>query len=84
MRRGTGAAFVFLLAVVLAPVWTADVLPLQDYPNHIARLHILTRLAQPPALSSTSGRTGGSIPTLASTCWRSTRRERSGPTSPGG
>jgi hypothetical protein len=50
MRRGAGAAFVFLLAVVLTPVWTTDVLPLQDYPNHIARLHILTRLDHEPAL----------------------------------
>ena len=30
-----------LLVVALAPIWTVAVPPIKDYPNHLARAHIL-------------------------------------------
>lgn len=34
--------YFLLLFVVLTPIWTVNLPPLFDYPNHLARMHILT------------------------------------------
>lgn len=42
-RRVVGylGAYVALLAIALIPVWLVTIPPLVDYPNHLARMHIL-------------------------------------------
>lgn len=37
-------AIISLIAVVLVPVWSVDIPPLVDYPNHLARQYILVNL----------------------------------------
>jgi len=38
---GIFAVGLVLLSLYLIPFWSVDLLPLQDYPNHLARAHIL-------------------------------------------
>lgn len=38
---GTLAAFIALLAIVAVPLWSSVLPPLLDYPNHLARLHLI-------------------------------------------
>ena len=40
-RNGVWAAFILLLAIVSVPVFSTVLPPLVDYPNHLARLHLL-------------------------------------------
>jgi len=40
------ALYVFLLALVQIPIWLASVVPLVDYPNHLARMYILINIDQ--------------------------------------
>jgi hypothetical protein len=42
--------FAALFAAASLPVMLCDTLPLFDYPNHLARMHILAAVAQSPAL----------------------------------
>jgi hypothetical protein len=42
--------FLILFVFAALPVLLCDTLPLFDYPNHLARMHILTRLDDSPAL----------------------------------
>ncbi len=45
--------FVLLIAasvVLLVPFFVIEILPLQDYPNHLARIHILSHLENSPIL----------------------------------
>ena len=37
-------------AAALVPVWSVNFLPFQDYPAHMARMHILANLEHSPAL----------------------------------
>lgn len=43
--------FLALLVVALVPLTVARIMPLADYPNHIARIYILQHAAQSPVLS---------------------------------
>ena len=38
------AVYSCLLILVLIPIWTTEYLPLQDYPNHMARMHIINHI----------------------------------------
>jgi hypothetical protein len=42
--------FAALFAAAAVPVLVCDTLPLFDYPNHLARMHILADLARSPDL----------------------------------
>src|SRR5215469_16077076 len=42
--------FIALFAAASLPVLACDSLPLFDYPNHLARMHILSDLPQSPVL----------------------------------
>jgi hypothetical protein len=48
--RRTLAVYLLLAAIVLTPVFAVNVWGLGDTPNHLARIHILTRIADTPAL----------------------------------
>ena len=43
-RTGVFAAFLLLLAIVGVPLFSTVLPPLVDYPNHLARLHLIRRL----------------------------------------
>lgn len=45
--RGFAALFVVLLALSAIPFCLTPILPLLDYPNHLARMHLLPRIASP-------------------------------------
>ena len=55
MRLATGlrvaAGFVLLLALVLVPLFSVRVAPLLDYPNHLARMHVLADAGRSAALA---------------------------------
>ena len=42
--------FVFLFGIVQIPVWSVRIPPLVDYPNHLARMHILAHHHETPLL----------------------------------
>ncbi|OGA30808.1 MAG: hypothetical protein A3G80_03875 [Betaproteobacteria bacterium RIFCSPLOWO2_12_FULL_62_13b] len=44
-------AYAALLVVALAPMWLATIPPLGDYPNHLARMHILVNAQDSELLS---------------------------------
>jgi len=48
--RRTFAVYLLLAAAVLAPVFAVNVWGLGDTPNHLARIHIMTRIADTPEL----------------------------------
>ncbi len=54
-----------LIAVVLAPMAMAQYPPLVDYPNHLARIHILSTLADDPVLREIYAANWSIIPNLA-------------------
>lgn len=54
-----------LVAVVLAPMVVAEYPPLADYPNHLARIHILSRLGDDPILSEIYAANWSIVPNLA-------------------
>jgi len=41
---GTGAFFLLLAVILLAPIWLVKYPPLLDFPNHLARTFVLTHL----------------------------------------
>src|SRR5665811_328774 len=43
------AAFTLLISI---PIWTHPLLPLSDYVNHLARMHVIATLAKNPQLAS--------------------------------
>ncbi len=49
-RRTYFALLMAASVVLLAPFSVIDILPLQDYPNHLARIHILSHLGESPTL----------------------------------
>jgi hypothetical protein len=49
-RWAVVALYLALTAIALYPVLSVTVLPLVDYPNHLARMYILANLATDPAL----------------------------------
>jgi hypothetical protein len=57
--------FLILFALAAAPVVLCDMLPLFDYPNHLARMHILARLAESPPLQSYYAIVWRPLPNLA-------------------
>jgi hypothetical protein len=44
--------FLSALIISLIPIWSVELPPLQDYPAHLARMHILGNLENSPALQS--------------------------------
>jgi len=44
------ALFAALLSLASLPLWRGEMLPLLDYPNHLARMYLLAHLAQEPRL----------------------------------
>jgi hypothetical protein len=57
--------FAALFAVAAAPVLLCDTLPLFDYPNHLARMHILADLARSPDLQQFYAVVWRPVPDLA-------------------
>lgn len=57
--------FAVLFALAAVPVLTCDSLPLFDYPNHLARMHILRDLAGSPMLQEFYEVTWRPLPNLA-------------------
>jgi hypothetical protein len=62
--RGWWCALVVLCVVLLAPLTIADVPPLLDYPNHLARLYVLSMLPGDPVLARFYETRWGIIPNL--------------------
>ncbi len=54
-----------LIAVVLAPMAVAQYPPLVDYPNHLARIHILSALGDDPVLREIYAANWSLVPNLA-------------------
>lgn len=67
--RLSGRAFAglaaFLFAVVAAPILACDMLPLVDYPNHLARMAVLANLPHAPVLQQFYAAHWRPIPDLA-------------------
>ena len=57
--------FVLVLAIATLPLWFADVPPLNDYPFHIARIHILQHLDDTPFLGEVYERRSFLLPNMA-------------------
>lgn len=57
--------YAILLMVSLAPVWMVAIPPLVDYPNHLARMHILVNGAQSESLGRFYAVSWSVIPNLA-------------------
>ena len=56
--------FVLVLAIATLPLWFADVPPLNDYPFHIARIHILQHLDDTPFLNEVYERRSFLLPNM--------------------
>ncbi len=63
--RAAALAFLALLAVAALPLFLCDILPLVDYPNHLARMSILARVAQDAILERYYAAQWSAIPNLA-------------------
>ena len=63
--RRFAALFAALFLLSLVPLTLTGVLPLVDYPNHLARMDILARLPQAPVLQSYYALAWRPIPDLA-------------------
>src|SRR6185369_11057044 len=59
------AAVVVALAAIAMPIVAVERLPLHDYPNHLARMHLIARWADLPALHRFYDRTGFLVPNIA-------------------
>lgn len=59
------AANLVLFAIALVPVFATDVLPLVDYPNHLARMHILGAIEGSPGLQQIYSVVWSAVPNLA-------------------
>jgi hypothetical protein len=63
--RRAAAVFLVLSALAAVPLALCDVLPLFDYPNHLARMYLLAHLATTPALLHFYTLTWQPLPNLA-------------------
>ncbi|HEX6841361.1 MAG TPA: hypothetical protein VF113_07525 [Stellaceae bacterium] len=63
--RRFGVLFAALFAAAAVPVLICDTLPLFDYPNHLARMHILADLARSPDLQRFYAIQWRAVPDLA-------------------
>ncbi len=63
--RRRGLVYVVLALAVLLPLALVDIPGLVDYPNHLARLHILTAIDSDPALAENYQVAWGAMPNLA-------------------
>ena len=57
--------YLTLLLIGLLPIWSLEYLPLQDYPNHLSRMHIINNLNSDPFLSRYYSICFHSVPNLA-------------------
>ncbi len=64
-RRTYFALLIVASVALLAPFFVIDVLPLQDYPNHLARIHILSHLENSPILQQYYQASWTLVPNLA-------------------
>ena len=64
-RRTYFALLIVASAALLVPFFVIDVLPLQDYPNHLARIHILSHLGESPTLQQYYQASWAPVPNLA-------------------
>ncbi len=64
-RRTYFALLIVASVALLAPFLVIDVLPLQDYPNHLARIHILSHLEESPTLQRYYQASWTLVPNLA-------------------
>ncbi len=64
-RQALAALYLGLAVIVLYPVLVTQVPGLVDYPNHIARVHILGNLDSDPALAANYRANWGVMPNLA-------------------
>ena len=63
--RALGGAYLILTIAALWPIFSVEVLPLVDYPNHLARMRILADLADSPELQAIYGLDWSVMPNLA-------------------
>jgi hypothetical protein len=63
--RAFAALFAVLVAASSAPLFACDILPLLDYPNHLARVQLLASLPQSPVLQQFYALAWRPIPDLA-------------------
>ncbi len=59
------AATAVALAGIAIPIFAVERLPLHDYPNHLARMHLITRWADFPALHRFYDPAGFVVPNIA-------------------
>lgn len=59
------ACFIALLIASIAPIWMVTLPPLADYPNHLARMHILANISSSEDLQRFYEIRWGIIPNLA-------------------
>ena len=64
-NRGFFLIAMLLSMVLIAPLWIVSALPLQDYPSHMARMHILVNLDSEPTLQHIYQTSWEIIPNLA-------------------
>ena len=64
-RRTYFALLIAASAVLLAPFFVIEILPLQDYPNHLARIHTLSHLENSPILREYYQASWALVPNLA-------------------
>lgn len=64
-RPAIAVLYLGLAAIVLYPVFVTQIPGLVDYPNHIARVHILGNLDADPALAANYSANWGVMPNLA-------------------
>ena len=64
-RRTYFALLIAASAVLLVPFFVIEILPLQDYPNHLARIHTLNHLENSPILREYYQASWALVPNLA-------------------
>ena len=58
-------AYVVAIGLVLAPLFTANIPALVDYPNHLVRMHVLTQISTNDALAEVYRVRWSAVPNLA-------------------
>lgn len=63
--RAFAVLFAALFALAAAPLWQVEILPLFDYPNHLARMGLLAELPQSATLRQAYEAVWRPIPNVA-------------------
>ncbi len=64
-RRIRLALYALISVAALIPLAMVDVPPLVDYPNHLARLHVIANIGTDPALAANYQVVWSAMPNLA-------------------